>query len=98
MAMLDAHQKMMIACLGETVANKEKINPGMMQSVEEHQDVPSEDVTVMPVKGLKERHRGRKSIAERRGEPKELTRENCGSRRKLAAVCRKVSRHAAVVW
>jgi hypothetical protein len=57
MAMLDAHQKRMTACLGETDANTEKINPGMMQSVEKHQDVPSEDVAVMPVKGLKKRHR-----------------------------------------
>jgi hypothetical protein len=53
MAMSDAHQKRMIACLGQTDANTEKTDPGMMQSAEEHQDVPSEDVAVMPVKGLK---------------------------------------------
>jgi hypothetical protein len=40
MATLDAHQKMMRACLGQTEANTEKIDPGMMQSAEEHQDVP----------------------------------------------------------
>jgi hypothetical protein len=72
MAMLDAHQKRMRACLGQTEANTEKIDPGMMQSTEEHQDVPSEDV-VRPVKGMKNRHRGQKSTAGRRGEPKELT-------------------------
>jgi hypothetical protein len=33
-------------------------DPGMMQSAEEHQDVPSEDVVVRPVKGLKKRRRG----------------------------------------
>jgi hypothetical protein len=70
----------------------------MMQSVEEHQDVPIEEVAVMPVKGLKKRHRGRKSTAGRRGEPKKLNRGNCGSRKKLAAACRKVSRHASVAW
>jgi hypothetical protein len=98
MAMSDAHQKRMIAYLGETDANTEKINLGMMQSAEEHQDVPSEDVAVMPVKGLKKRRRGRKSTAGRRGEPKELNRGNCRSRKKLAAACRKVSRHAGMVW
>jgi hypothetical protein len=28
----------------------------------------------------------------------ELTRGDCGSRKKLAAACRKVSRHATVAW
>jgi hypothetical protein len=49
MAMLEAQQKRMMAWFGQTEANTEKIEPGMMQSVEEHQDVPNEDVTVMPV-------------------------------------------------
>jgi hypothetical protein len=35
-------------------------NPGMMLAIEEHQDIPSEDVSVMPVKGLRKRRRGRK--------------------------------------
>jgi hypothetical protein len=99
MAMFDAYEKRMIACLGQTEANKEKTeqDPGMMQSVEEHQDVPSEDVVVRPVKGLKKRCRGRKSTAGRRGEPKELTRGNYGFWRKLAVACRKnVSFHATV--
>jgi hypothetical protein len=73
-------------------------DPGMMQSAEKHQDVPSEDVAVMPVNGLRKRRRGRKSTAGRRGEPKERIRGNCGSRNKLAADCRKVSRHATVAW
>jgi hypothetical protein len=79
---------------------KEKIekNPEMMQSTEEYQDVRSKDVAVMPAKGLKKRRKGRKLIAERRGEPKKLNRGHCGSRKKLAAACRKMSRHAAVVW
>jgi hypothetical protein len=98
MAILDAHQKRMIACLGETDANTEKINPGMMQSVEEHQEVPIEDVAVMPVKGLKKRRRVGKSTAGRCGEPKKLNRGNCGSRKKLAAACRKVSRRARMAW
>jgi hypothetical protein len=85
-----------------TADNKatEKIetDPGMLLSIEEHQDVPIEDFAVMPVKGLRKRRRGRKSTAGRRGEPKELIQGNCGCRRKLAAACRKVSRHATVAW
>jgi hypothetical protein len=53
-----------------TACNKatEKIepDPGMMQSTEEHQDIPSEDV-VRPVKGLKKWGRSRKSTAGRHG-------------------------------
>jgi hypothetical protein len=98
MTMLEAQQKRMMVSLGQTEANTEKIDPRMMQSPEEHQDVPSEDVVVKPVKGLKMRRRGRKCTAGRRGEPKELNRGNCGSRRKLAAACRKVSRYATVAW
>jgi hypothetical protein len=92
--------KELIACLGETDANTEKIelNPGMMQSVEEHQDIPSEDVTVMPLGEPRKQRRGRKLTARRRGEPKEPTRENCGFLRKLAVACRKVSRYATVAW
>jgi hypothetical protein len=70
----------------------------MMQSVEEHQEFPIGEAVVMPVKRQKKRRKGRKSTAGRRGEPKELTRGNCGSRRKLAVACRKVSRHAKVAW
>jgi hypothetical protein len=57
---------------------KIETDPGMMQSAEEHQDILSEHVAVMPVKGLKKRRRGRKSTAGRRGEPKKLNRGNCG--------------------
>jgi hypothetical protein len=48
-------------------------DPSMMQSAEEHQDILSEDVGVMPVKGPKKWRRGQKSIAGRCGEPKDLT-------------------------
>jgi hypothetical protein len=70
----------------------------MMQSVGEHQEVPREEAAVIPVRGRKRRHRGRKQAAGRHGEPKELTRGDRGSRKKLAAACRKVSRRATVAW
>jgi hypothetical protein len=73
-----------------------KAKPEENESVAEHQEVPKEDSLVKPVKGRKKQHRGRKLAAGRCGEPKELTRGECGCRRKLAAACRKVSRRAAV--
>jgi hypothetical protein len=81
-----------------TKRQKIELDPRMMQSAEEHQDIPSEDVAVMPVREPRKRCRGQKLTAGQRGEPKELTRGNCGSRRKLAAACMKVSRHTIVAW
>jgi hypothetical protein len=63
-----------------------------------HQQVPMEDAIVKPIGGRKKWHRGRHLAAGCRREPKELTRGDCGSQRKLAATCRKVSRHARVAW
>jgi hypothetical protein len=71
---------------------------GMMQSIEEHQEVLTEDAAVMPVKGLRKRRRVWNPAAERRQKVKERTRGNSGSRRKLSATCRKVSRRAKVAW
>jgi hypothetical protein len=70
----------------------------MMQSAEERQEVPMEDAAVIPVRGRKRRHRGRKQATGRREEPKELTRGDHGSRKMLAAACRKASRRATVAW
>jgi hypothetical protein len=92
MAMLDDHQRRMMA------TKKIEQNSEMMQSVVEHQNSPSEDVVVMPVGEPRKWGRVRKSTSGQRGEPKELNRKNCGSQTKLAAACRKVSRHATVVW
>jgi hypothetical protein len=75
-----------------------KASPEMMQSIGEHQEVPREEAAVIPVRGWKRRHRGRKQAAGRHGEPKELTQEDCGSWKKLAATCRKASRRATVAW
>jgi hypothetical protein len=53
MSVLDVHHKSIMACLGQKEANTEKtvLDPEMMQSVEEHQEVPREDAIVKPVKG-----------------------------------------------
>jgi hypothetical protein len=93
-------RKEMMACQDAMEANLVKTEPReeMMQSTEEHQVVPREDAIVIPVRGRKRRHRGQKEAAGRRGEPKELTRGDRGSRKKLAAACRKAFRHATVAW
>jgi hypothetical protein len=99
-AMLDACHKGMMACLGKTKADTEKPepDPGMMQSAEEHQEFTKEDTAVKPVKGRKRRHRGRKPAAGRRGEPKEPTRGDCGSGKKLAVAWKKITHRATVAW
>jgi hypothetical protein len=89
----------MMACQEKTEARldcKEPTREEMESELE--QEVPKEDAVVKPVKGQKKRHRGRKLAKERRGEPKELTPGICRSWRKLAAACRKVSRHARMAW
>lgn len=71
-------------------------NPKKMESELEHREVPKDDAVVKPVKGQKKQHRGEKLAAGQYREPKELTWGDCGSRKKLAATCRKISCHAAV--
>jgi hypothetical protein len=68
-----------------------------METEVEHREVPTEGAAVKSSGARKKRHRDRHLAAGRRGEPKELTRGDCGSQRKLAAPCRKVSRRAAVL-
>jgi hypothetical protein len=93
-------RKETMTCQGTTEARLEceKPTPMNRESEAEHREVPKKDAVVKPVRGRKRRHRVRKQAAERRGEPKELTRGYCGSRKKFAATCRKVSRHATVAW
>jgi hypothetical protein len=85
------------ACHAEMDTEKIEPDSGMMQSAEEHLEIPMEDAAVMPVGGRKKRRRARKPAAGRRGEPNELTRGDCLSGKKLAAACR-VSRRATVAW
>jgi hypothetical protein len=100
MAMIDSYHERTMVCLGKTEANTEKTepDPGMMQSTEEHQEIPKGEVAVMPVGEPRKRSRVRSLAAERRQKRKERARGNRGSRRKSAAACRKVSRRAKVAW
>jgi hypothetical protein len=63
--------------------------------VTKQNEVPNADAVVKPEKGRKRWHKGKEQAAEQRGELKKQTRD-CGSRTKLAAACRKVSRCATV--
>jgi hypothetical protein len=100
MAMVDTYQERMMACLGKTEADTEETepDPGMMQTTEEHQEIPKGEAAVMPVGEPRKRCRVRSLAAERGQKRKERTRGNRGSRRKSAAACRKVSHCARVAW
>jgi hypothetical protein len=66
--------------------------------VAQEREVTVEAAVVKPVNGRKKRQRSKWQAAARRGEPKKLTRGDCGSRMKLATACRKVPRRATVAW
>jgi hypothetical protein len=74
------------------------LDPEMMQSVEEHQEVPTEEVTVTPVKGLKKRRRVQKLATECHQELKERTQGYCGSRKKVTIAGRRTFRHVRLAW
>jgi hypothetical protein len=89
--------------LEQTVVTNLEVNPGKlepnpekMESGTEYREVPKEEAAVKSSGTMKKRHKGRHLAAGRRGEQKKLIRGDCGSRRKLAAPCRKVSHRAAV--
>jgi hypothetical protein len=87
-AVLKANEERMMAIL--------KVGLEEMKSVAEHQEVPKEEAPDKSSGTMKKRHRGRNLAAGRRGEPKERTRENLGSRKELAAARRRTTRHAGV--
>jgi hypothetical protein len=93
---MDACHERIMACLGRTEATDLVANPEEKESVPEHRVVPKEQAAVKPVGGLRKRHRFRDLRAERRQKPKERTRGNCGSQKKLAASGMKVTRRTGV--
>jgi hypothetical protein len=84
------------ACREATKANAEKTepDPGMMQSVRKHQEVPKEDAAVMPVGGLRKRCRDQNLATGRRQKPKERIQASRESRKKLTVTGRKVHSRA----
>jgi hypothetical protein len=79
-------------------ATETEPHPGMMQSIEEHQETPKENAVVMPVGEPRKRRRIWHLASKRRQKRKEGTRGNCKSKRKSAAACRKVSSSAKMAW
>jgi hypothetical protein len=79
-------RKEMTACSEVTETEPD---PEMMQSTEEHQEIPNEEATVMPVGEPRKRHRVYNLTVERHQKMKERTWGNCDSRRKSAAACRR---------
>jgi hypothetical protein len=88
--------------LDETIscnkATETEPDPGMMPSVAGHQENPKGEAAVMTVEDARKRRRVQNPAAEHRQKRKERIQGNHGSRRKLAATCRKVSCHAKVAW
>jgi hypothetical protein len=94
MAKLDTHHERMTACLGKTEATDLEANLGEIQS--EAVQVTKEEAAVKSSGALKKWHSGRHLAAQCCQEAKERTRGNCGSRRKVAAAGRRVTRYAGV--
>jgi type IV secretory pathway VirB4 component len=77
-------------------ATETEPDPGMMQSTEEHQEIPKGEAAVMPGGEPRKQSRVCNLAAECHQKRKERTWGNSESRRKSAAACRKVSRCAKV--
>jgi hypothetical protein len=86
-----------MACQEATEAypRKVEVSPEEIESEAEHEKVPK-DAMVKPFGAMKKRHRDRHLAVGQCGEPKERTWGNCGSRRKLAATRRGMTRCVGV--
>jgi hypothetical protein len=80
-----------LACHDATRADTEKNepDPGMLQSIEDHQEIAKKEAAVMLVGGLRKWRRVRNLAAEYRQKPKENTRGYCGSRKRVTVAGRR---------
>jgi hypothetical protein len=97
---MEAHlEEVAMACQKmEVRLEEEELTSMDRKPMAPEQEVPVEDATLKTVKGRKKRHRGKKQIAGQHEEPKELTREDCGSRMMLGAAYRKASISCPLSW
>jgi hypothetical protein len=65
----------------------------MMQSTEEHQDIPNEDAAVMLVVEPRKQHRVQNLAAESHQKRKEGNRGYCGSQRRMIVARKRLSHH-----
>jgi hypothetical protein len=70
----------------------------MMQSVEEHQEIPTEEAAVIPIEEPRKRRRVWKLAADRSQKQKEGTGGYCGSRRRVTVAGKRTFRHATMAW
>jgi hypothetical protein len=80
MAIIDAHHERTVASLGKMEAKDFKAIPEEMETVMEHQEIPKEDATVMPVGELRKRRRVCNLATVRSQKMKKRTREKADSR------------------
>jgi hypothetical protein len=89
-------------CQSKTAASQDDTetepDPGKMQSMEEHQEIPKEEAAVMPVRGLRKRCRDQNLATERRQKSKKRIQANCESTRRLTVAGKKMTRRVTVAW
>jgi hypothetical protein len=87
-----AWRKDTTTCQEKTDATDLVANPEEKESATVHKEVPKEEAAVKPVRALKKRHGDRHLAVEGRGKPKKRTQGDGGSRKKLAAARRGMTR------
>jgi hypothetical protein len=104
MAKMDACEAKMLAaiitCLGKPEGSREckELDPGMMQCVGEHQEVPKGEAAVMPVGRLRKRRRDRNLASGRCQNLKGRIQASFASWKRLTVAYRKMTCHARVAW
>jgi hypothetical protein len=85
---------------GATEADTEKIepNPGMMQSVGDHQEVPKGEATMMPVRGLRKWSRDQNLAAGCCQNPKGRIQASCESRKRLTVAGKRMTSCEGGTW
>jgi hypothetical protein len=93
---MEAWTEKMMTRREATEAYPEKLepNPEEMKSIAEHQEDTKEEAEVETIGALEDRYGDRRLIVRRHGRPKKRTQGHGGSRQKLAAACRRLTRHA----
>jgi hypothetical protein len=77
---------------------KTKLNPGMMQTIGEHQEVPMEEATVMLVSGLRKERKDQNLAMVHSQKPKGRNQASRDSWMRLTVTGREVSRCAKMAW
>jgi hypothetical protein len=90
MPKIDASHKRMMVHLGKMEATDLEANPEVRSKVQ-HEEVPKEDAAVETGKASNKWHRGWNLASKRCQTQKQQTRRNCGSRKKLTNVGRKMT-------